>query len=381
MKILTNIQTSQLGGIGQTLHNLITSLEKKNTEKIKFVGVEVTSEPNCSKKGICYHSKSDSVFKIISVEVKTANFGGIIQSVKNVNEIKNHYSELIDAFISIIKIENPRLILINGTYFVPWCLFQAGKQLGIPMALHYHGILSKETTYFDLPIQKIILEMERTFDNDKLLYIFPSDLAKTTVENEVFQHQIARSAIIPNSIPDHFFKMKNIGLSKNVAFIGRWTTIKNPGFIKKIFRYDQRNNKDYCFNVVSNIEKAKKDIGNNFDGIKLYEPMNSHKLAKFYEKMGIVISPSLFETYGNVAQESIATGTPVLISPNMGISEIFRELGLSDYIVDFKSTKNVYEKIINLSGQPISKKVRKKLKFNLTPHAVNQRLIKIIQSA
>ena len=198
MKILTNIQTSQLGGIGQTLHNLITSLENKNPEKVKFVGVEVISDPNYSEKGICYRSTSDSVIKIISVGVKTANFEDIIHSVKSVNEIKNNYSELIDAYISIIKKENPNLILLNGTYFVPWCLFQAGKQLGIPMALHYHGILSKETSHFDLPIQKIILDMERTFDNDKLLYIFPSDLAKTTVENEVFQHQIARSAIIPN---------------------------------------------------------------------------------------------------------------------------------------------------------------------------------------
>ncbi|MFA5749755.1 MAG: glycosyltransferase [Candidatus Shapirobacteria bacterium] len=381
MKILTNIQTSQLGGIGQTLHNLITSLEKKNPEKVKIVGVEVISEPNCSEKGICYHSTSDSVLKMISVGVKTAYFGDIIRNVKNVNEIKNNYSELIDTYISIIKKENPNLILINGTYFVPWCLFQAGNQLGIPMVLHYHGILSKETAHFDLPTQKIILEMERTFDNDELLYIFPSDLAKTTVENEVFQHQISRSAIIPNSIPNHFFKIKNIGLSKNVAFIGRWSAIKNPGFIKKICNYDQRNNKDYSFNVVSNIEKAKKEIGENFNNIKLYEPMNSYKLARFYEKMGIVISPSLFETYGNVAQESIATGTPALVSPNMGIAETFRELGLSDYIVDFKSTKNVYQKIINISGQPISNKVRKKLKFNLTPYAINERLIKVLQSA
>ena len=104
----------------------------------------------------------------------------------------------------------------------------------------------------------------------------------------------------------------------------------------------------------------KKDSMSNLSYIKLYDPMSSRKLAKFYEKMGIIISPSLFETYGNVAQESIASGTPALISSNMGVSETFRDLGLSDYIVNFKSTQDVYNKIINFSGQPISDKVRKK---------------------
>lgn len=124
----------------------------------------------------------------------------------------------------------------------------------------------------------------------------------------------------------------------------------------------------------------KKDSMSNLSYIKLYDPMSSRKLAKFHEKMGIIISPSLFETYGNVAQESIASGTPALISSNMGVSETFRDLGLSDYIVNFKSTQDVYNKIINFSGQPISDKVRKKLKRNLTPQVVNKRLLKALRS-
>lgn len=380
MKILTNIQTSQLGGIGQTLQNLILYLEKNNPSDIKIVGVEVTSEPNCSSKGINYHQVSNSVLKMISIGVKTPYFGDLIQKVSNVKEIKETYAELIDAYIDIIKREKPDLILINGTYFVPWSLFQAGSTLKVPMVLHYHGILSKETAHYDASLQKIILEMERTFDNDNLLYVFPSKLAKTTVENEVFGHKISKTAIIPNSIPDHFFNIEKTGLAKNVAFVGRWSAIKNPQFIKKIINFDRKEKGEHSFNIVSDIEKMKKDSMSNLSYIKLYDPMSSRKLAKFYEKMGIIISPSLFETYGNVAQESIASGTPALISSNMGVSETFRDLGLSDYIVNFKSTQDVYNKIINFSGQPISDKVRKKLKRNLTPQVVNKRLLKALRS-
>ena len=123
MKILTNIQTSQLGGIGQTLHNLIIALEENNSEKIEIVGVGVDSEPNCSGEAIDYQATPSSILKMISIGVNSPYFGDVIKTVTNVNGIRNIYSELIETYIKIIKKEHPSLILINGTYFVPWCLF------------------------------------------------------------------------------------------------------------------------------------------------------------------------------------------------------------------------------------------------------------------
>lgn len=197
MKILTNIQTSPLGGIGQTFSNLINSLNKNNPSKIKITGVEITTEPNCPQNGIINKPKTSSILKLISVKQDFPYFGDVIKTVRNVDEIRETYSQLIDIYVSIIKRENPTLILINGTYFVPWCMFQAANQQGIPTILHYHGILTKECSH-----------MEKTFDNDHFYYIFPSELAKNTVENEVFGHKISRSAIIRNAIPQHFFNIR-----------------------------------------------------------------------------------------------------------------------------------------------------------------------------
>lgn len=88
VKILTNIQTSQLGGIGQTLHNLITSLEAKNPEKVEIVGVEVSSEINCGGKTINYQKNQDSILKMISVGVKSPYFGDVIKTVKMLKKLK-----------------------------------------------------------------------------------------------------------------------------------------------------------------------------------------------------------------------------------------------------------------------------------------------------
>ncbi len=380
MKILTNIQTSQLGGIGQTLHSLISTIEKDSKEKVKIVGIDLKSEPNSSPNSIYKKDTIYSSLKIIRIGMETPYFGDVLRSSKNIDGIKSAYSQLIEKYISIIKKEKPSLILINGTYFVPWSLYQAGKTVGVPMVLHYHGILSKETSHYDPELYKLVQEMERTFDSEKLLYIFPSELAKLTVEQEVFCHEIAKSAVIPNSIPKHFFDVKNKGNKSGIAYVGRWSMIKNPEFMKRISNYDKRKNDNCSFNMISHKESIEKDFGKNINDIKIYGSMDSENLANFYGQMGMVLSPSHFETYGNVAQEALATGTPALVGPNMGIAQTFRDIGLSKYIVNFKSTKDVYEKIQFYSGEKISKKVLTILRSNLTPNKINRKLMIALKS-
>ncbi|HPT66058.1 MAG TPA: glycosyltransferase family 4 protein [Candidatus Woesebacteria bacterium] len=360
---------------------MINFLQQKNLSKIQIVGIDATKEPNSSNKGTSYEVIDNSILRVIPIDVDCPHFSDVIKSVSTVNEIKETYSKLIDNYIKIIRQEKPDLILLNGTYFVPWSLFQAGSIEKIPMVLHYHGILTKETSQYDPSVRDLIHKMETTFDNDSLLYIFPSKLAQKTVEEEVFGHQISRSVVIPNPIPNYFFETKGVNSQKEIAFVGRWSNIKNPKFIKKFIKYNQNKLSDYRINIVSDKEKASKDLLDYANSVKFYSPMENKKLANFYGKMGIVISPSFFETYGNVAQESIASGTPALVGPNMGVSEIFRQVGLSDFIVDFSSTKNVYYKIKKFSGRPIDKKVKDMLKYNLTPNIISEKLIKALKSA
>ena len=381
MKILTNVQTSYLAGIGQSFWSLLRGLEKDYPKRAQIVGVKISSDPNVSEKGI-YDNNKVKNFELASIDgEQIPSFNEVIKRVSNINDLKNNFEELIYEYKKLITKHSPDLVLINGTYYAPWCLYQAVKGTKIPTILHYHGILTKECSHYEPKLLDLVHKMETTFDNDRLFYIFPSELAKDTVEKEIFGHKISRAAIIRNSIPRHFFDVKVTGSRKNVAFVGRWSAIKNPKFIKKIAKYNQKMNGDYQFNIISDKEKnAKKELGDYFNKVRLHSPMDSRRLANFYGKMGVVLSPSFFETYGNVAQEAIATGTPAIVGPNMGVSEVFRELGLSQWIVDFKSTKNVYNKIEDISGQSVSDKVKKMLKYNLTSHAINQNLVRVFKS-
>ncbi|MDD4990540.1 MAG: glycosyltransferase, partial [Candidatus Pacebacteria bacterium] len=100
-----------------------------------------------------------------------------------------------------------------------------------------------------------------------------------------------------------------------------------------------------------------------------------------YRDMGVVISPSHFETYGNVAKESIATGTPAMISSNMGVSETFKNLGLHNWIIDFNSVEDVYKKIENVMGENVHVSVKDKMKKLYSPCKIFNQIISVLTTA
>ncbi|MGI5826632.1 MAG: glycosyltransferase family 4 protein [Patescibacteria group bacterium] len=379
MKILTNIQTTHVAGISQVLWTLIKHLGQKKNNRIKIVGVDVCSAVDSSAGKIKYQDINPNFSQITLDSNSFPKFNEILKTAETVNMIQEAYGELIDKYREIIALESPDLILLNGTYYVPWLLYLAAKDTNTPIVLHYHGILTKEISHLEDRIKNLLEDLERYFDNDKLLYLFPSELAKNTVEKEVFKHEINKSAIIPNPIPNHFFDAQAIGSKKNVAFIGRLSAVKNPNFIKKLAAYNKKKKGRFKIQVVTDLAPTSKKIF--FDtSVNIVKPMDTYKLLKFYEKTGLVISPSFFETYGNVAQEAIATGTPALVSNNMGVAETFKKIGLERLIVDFNSVADVYRHIGKFSGVVVSQEVRNRLREMTSGDKISSHVIKTLKN-
>lgn len=380
MKILTNVQTSFLAGIGQSFWSLLRGLEKDYPKHAQIVGVKIATDLNVASKSI-YDTQKVQNFSLLSIQGESLPiFEETINKTEKIEGLIQSYSCLIENYQKTIAQESPDLILINGTYYIPWCLFMAAKETNIPIILHYHGILSKEVAHWPEKPRLLMNEMEKTFDNDRLFYLFPSLLARKTVEEEVFGHKICKCAVIPNPVPNHFFKISESGNCKNVGFVSRWSKVKNPGFIKKMVKYNSKKSDLYKINLISSSKESQKGLGECRGKVRLYKPMESEKLAKFYEKMGVLLSPSYFETYGNVAQEAIASGTPALINDNMGVAETYRKIGLDDFIVDFKSVANVYKKIGEVSGQKIPQKCRKDLKQIVSEKVISSEMLKVFKS-
>lgn len=378
MKILTNIQISHLAGISQTFSSFLSYVEQDKKSNLKITGITIQACPpsHMPKK----RQKRKGKFTLISMTSDFPTIGDITRNSNNLCEVENAYSRLISNYQEVIKAEKPDLILLNGTYLMPWCMFKASRGFNIPIILHYHGILSKEVAHWEKKQRSLLCQMEKSFDRKDLFYLFPSNLAKEVVENEVYGHKIKKCSILPNPVPKHFFKIRKKGNSKNIGIVSRWSRVKNPPFIKRAIKYNQKHGSQFSINIVTDIRKNKQDYRKLYEHAHFFNPMTNQRLADFYGKVGSVISPSVFETYGNVAQEALAANTPALISANMGVSETFKKLGLDDWIVDFSSVKSIYSKIAEISKQEVSSKVRKIIYDDFSPERIHGQMLNILSS-
>jgi Glycosyltransferase len=107
--------------------------------------------------------------------------------------------------------------------------------------------------------------------------------------------------------------------------------------------------------------------------------MLNKELARFYRMMDVIICPSHFETYGNIALEAAACGTPALISPNMGVAEQFRRFGMESNIISFKNTNNVFNKIKNAAEHRVGRELRAELRNNLGSDIIFKELISVFR--
>jgi glycosyltransferase involved in cell wall biosynthesis len=376
MKILTSIKVAQTAGIAQVVLSFMDFIEKSKGNDLNIVAVNIISQKKKTFKK--FKTKKTNT---ISLGMNVPNIAEVVNRAKNLTEVEKEYEEVISAYQMVIRDEKPDLVLINGTYFMPWCLLLASKREKIPAVLHYHGVLAKEVQNWKKKQRKIFLDMERCFDKKDIFYIFPSKITKDVVEKEVFKHKVKKSAIIPNPVSAHFFNEENKVEKRNIGIVSRWTGIKNVHFCEELADYNSKNGNKFVVNVITDLDKNNKIYKKLSKLVKFYKPKSNKNLASFYRNMGVVISPSHFETYGNVAKESIASGTPAMVSCNMGVSETFNNLGLNDWIINFDSVKSVYDKIENVIGKTVNSEVKDKMKELYAPQTIFNELISILNNA
>jgi len=374
MKILTNVRNSKVSGISQTLNSFLNFIENRKKKNTKIVGVDIS-------EGRLGRTKTkEGQFSLISSALDIPQIGKAVFDSQNLEDLRHIYRGAIEQYKIAIKEEKPDIVLINGTYYLPWCLYLASKEVGATTVLHYHGSISKETEHWLEKPRKIFQEMEKSFDSKDLFYIFPSELTKQVVENEVFGHSVKKCSILPNAVPLHFFEQKVNRCKKNIGIICRWAKVKNIDFFNELAKYNRKKGGQYIINVITDLKKNAKPRKALGGMVKFRRPVDSNEMGKFYSKMGMVLSPSVFETYGNVPQEAIASGVPALVSSNMGVAEIFKQLGLAEFITDFSSMPIVYERIKDVSGQSISQDIREKMKELLSPNIIHRQMLNILES-
>jgi glycosyltransferase involved in cell wall biosynthesis len=276
----------------------------------------------------------------------------ILSRSKNLNDVKNAFAETIKIARKIIKQSKPDVILLSGTYYIPWILSMAAKKEKIPVVLWYSGVLVKETEDMSEKNRAIMLEMEKSINKNASKIIFPSLLCKKTVEKEVVKTSIDNSYIIPNPVSNIFVDpvALDTSIERRISAVGRYVKIKNFDMFFKIHKELKKRKWRHTASFVTSLGADLKKMPKT---IETLPPMTAEGLKKFYLSQGLVICPSIFETFGNVPMEAVCLGIPVLVSDKMGCAEILKKVGLENMVISFDDIKKVTDRVQQLCGQSI----------------------------
>lgn len=369
MKIATNVHRDAFGGITISNLALFDWLEDKEDT---IVGIEIITGRHILGP-VIFRRYLPSFFShhIINGIDILPRF-----SWEKIGNPRKNWNILIETAKKILRQESPDVLLVNGTYNTPWILAQAAKELGIPIVLRYAGVLQKEVSHKNFFVKKRLLAYERWLASVATTIIFPSEICKKTVEKEILGYSVKQSVVIPN--PAVIVKnntRRNIGRF-TLAAIGRWTPIKNfQAFINLhkgllLQKWQHRaimvtSHWDEKFGIPETVERI--------------DPMSQSDLFKFYRSINLLVVTSNFETFCNVAAEAVVNGTSVLVSKNVGFSEILIKAGLKRMVIDsFDNPVKVIKAVKRLAKTRLSQKEIKKVVSLVNPQIIHQHILNVL---
>ncbi|KKR02445.1 MAG: Glycosyltransferase [Candidatus Yanofskybacteria bacterium GW2011_GWA1_39_13] len=373
MRIATNITREYLGGITRSNINFLDSIHGKHGG---VVGIELNSRRYMQAPSIFRHYDLDwfshHIINIHDLSIFTA-----IKRSKSIKDLEKKYKPIIKIIKTILIKDKPDVIFLNGTYYIPWLISIAAHELKIPIVLRYAGVYTKETENFTPKFKKFFNEMEKSFKKRVGHFIFPSHLCRDLVEKEIYKKSIDNAFVISNSFNTKEDTTVFRTAERRIAAVGRWDRIKNFKEFFEIHKMLKKNGWEHEASFVTSDSKIK-DMPKSINRLAT---MTHEELLNFYSSQGLIICPSLFETFGNVPMEAVCMGIPVLVSDNMGCAEILKIAGLGNMVISFKDRKKVVERVQLLCGQQILPKQINNVRKILNSKLINAEIMAVLRDA
>ena len=146
--------------------------------------------------------------------------------------------------------------------------------------------------------------------------------------------------------------------SFNVSYVNRLQYLKGFDLFHLLSKQfsEKGNVKFSAFGSHSqlNIGSTKEEIS---ETVELKGFVNANELIEVYKKSHIVIVPSRFESFSNVALEAMGFGCLIIVSDNMGISEHIVH-GLNGFVFQsdkYRSLETVFNEIIGMERTELEK--------------------------
>lgn len=351
------------GGLGVACENLAKSLANQGIKIIFVLPKKINCQPSFCKLVFADEPSAEESFLRIKVKAVNSLLSPYLapksyQSLFRKDKEQSIYSP--DLFGEVARYaEEAKGIALSETFDVihahDWLSFPAGlfaKEVsGKPLVVHIHATEFDRTGGSNVNHYIYKIEKEGLEKSDAVIAV--SDFTK----NKIVEHygiKQEKIKVVHNAVEQKapclskkdFFGLKKRG-KKIVLFVGRITLQKGPDYFLKAAKKVLEHNPDVFFVIAGSgdmeiqIIETAAELG-IADKVLFAGFLRGDDLAKIYQAADLYVLPSVSEPFGITPLESLAQGTPVLISKQSGVSEV-----LSHCLkVDFWNINEMADKIL-----------------------------------
>ena len=209
------------------------------------------------------------------------------------------------------------------------------------------------TIYWKKSYQKILLKIVWNLAlSNNFVFIANSNYAKAVFKKEISDKTDLKIIYNPFNTKRFSYKVKNIKSSKElkIFYVGRLVDGKNLFKwidISKFILVNYPNTKFYIYGNGYLYDQLNNYISRNHLSEKIVLKGFKKDIEKAYYENDLLLFLSQYESFGNIAVESILCGTPVIVSNIPSMEEIFKNY--PEFLVSLN--KNLSDEIIKKINQ------------------------------
>ncbi|MBI2120054.1 MAG: glycosyltransferase family 4 protein [Parcubacteria group bacterium] len=345
------------GGLGTACFGLTKALSREDTDVV-FVLPKKVSVNSRHAKLVFANEKSIKIRRVDSVlypYITSEKYSDEVRNVKDdvyglslMEEVRRYARKAGAIAVS----ENCDVIHAHD-----WLAFLAGveakRATGKPLVVHVHATEFDRTGGTGINTEVFEIEKQGLREADAIIAV--SGWTKNILIEKYGVHP-EKISVVHNGIDAHEYRklpsridaLRDAG-NKIVLFVGRITLQKGPDYFVDAARKVLQYRPDTLFVVSGSGDMERQMIRQAADagiGDKVIFAgfLRGDELNALYQFADLYVMPSISEPFGITPLESLANGTPVLISKQSGVSEV-----LSHCLkADFWDTEDMADKIISV---------------------------------
>jgi glycosyltransferase involved in cell wall biosynthesis len=277
---------------------------------------------------------------------------------------------LIQRIAERLDLERPDRVLASDTDLKGLCVVEACRLAGLPVTTHVASVAHMDAAFESRLATRYMPAVEDYCLEQSTRLIFPSLHAARFCATRT--PRMAPWTVIYNGIAAEFLDAPAPRPDpRRIGAVMRLSRIKNPDTLGRIAA--ALRSAGFTLEVVTDA-KGVRNFRPLVEHARLIPPtLNSAALAAFYGGCRAIVSPSHFEASGNVPMEALASGTPAIVTRQMGVAELLRSLGREDLIVDVDDVEGTVRRVIDAA--PVDPSLRERLRAELAWPTVCERLV------